>query len=233
LQKRWIKYYYVNNTKLIIERGRATAELQLYVGLSEFNDMGFTLHFLRESDTFVDIGANIGVYTILASGVCKSHTISFEPIPSTCNILRDNIMLNRLAQNVEIYNCGIGEEESVLSFSKDLDSINHVVIDKEEIETIDIKVKPLDEMLVAENPSLMKIDVEGFETPVIKGAKKVLRKESLKAIIIELNGSSSRYGFDETVVHQTLIDYGFRLYSYNLFIRDLKEIEIYGSHNTI
>ncbi|HDZ62052.1 MAG TPA: hypothetical protein ENH40_02770, partial [Nitrospirae bacterium] len=52
-----------------------------------------------------------------------------------------------------------------------------------------IKVSTLDSVLKHENPCVMKIDVEGYETLVLKGANEVLGKESLHSIIIELNGN--------------------------------------------
>ncbi len=57
---------WVGPTKLIIERGMVGATGNLYCGLHEFDDMGFVLHFLRPDDLFLDIGANVGTYTVLA-----------------------------------------------------------------------------------------------------------------------------------------------------------------------
>jgi len=44
------------------------------------NDMGFLLHFLRKDDLFLDVGANIGSYTVLAGGAVGAKSISFEPV---------------------------------------------------------------------------------------------------------------------------------------------------------
>ena len=53
----------------------------IYTGLHEFEDMMFLLHLLRPGDIFVDAGANIGSYTVLASAVVGAKSISFEPVP--------------------------------------------------------------------------------------------------------------------------------------------------------
>ena len=50
----------------------------------------------RKSELFLDVGANIGSYTILASGVCRARTIAFEPDPETANHLRRNVQENEL-----------------------------------------------------------------------------------------------------------------------------------------
>jgi hypothetical protein len=90
----------------------------------------------------------------------------------------------------------------------------------------------LDEIL-PQVPTLLKIDVEGFETEVIKGAERLLSSPDLKAIIIELNGSGYRYGYDEALVHQHLLDCGFQPYLYTPQVRNLQEISHFGTHNTI
>src|SRR6266567_1067236 len=81
--KKQIVFPWIGGTKLVVERGMTGATGNIYVGLHEFIDMIFLLHFLRPGDLFLDIGANVGSYTILASGVCKARTAAFEPDPDT------------------------------------------------------------------------------------------------------------------------------------------------------
>ena len=59
-----VVYPYTEKAKLIIEKGMTGATGNLYCGLHEFEDMSFLLHFLREEDLFIDIGANVGSYTV-------------------------------------------------------------------------------------------------------------------------------------------------------------------------
>ena len=70
---------WIAGTNLAVRRGMAGATGNIYCGLHEFEDMAFLLHLLRPEDTFVDVGANIGSYTILAAGVCRARSIAFEP----------------------------------------------------------------------------------------------------------------------------------------------------------
>ena len=74
----------------------------IYAGLHEFADMAFVLHFLRAGDLFADVGANVGSYTILASGVVGCRTVAFEPDPVTAAALERNINLNKIAERVEL-----------------------------------------------------------------------------------------------------------------------------------
>jgi predicted RNA methylase len=68
----------------------------IYVGLMEYEDMSFLLHYLQKDDLFYDIGANVGVYTVLTSQVKEVKTVSIEPLPLTYEKLLDNININRL-----------------------------------------------------------------------------------------------------------------------------------------
>jgi hypothetical protein len=84
---------------------------------------------------------------------------------------------------------------------------------------------PLDHYGQMEQPTIMKIDVEGFETLVIKGAKKTLADEKLHSVIMELNGSGDRYGYDEEELVHIMKEYGFSCYTYQPLLRKLIAIE--------
>lgn len=225
----------IGNTRIIIKKGITGATGNYYVGLHEFDDMGFLLHFLRPKDIFFDIGANVGSYTLLASGHCKTRTHSFEPVPSTFNLLQDNINLNSLNNLVNIYNSALGNQESEIYFTNDLDSMNHVASEKEiqSGNVTKVKISTLDKYALEQCPLLMKIDVEGFETEVLNGGYETLKNKDLKAIIIELNGSGIRYGYDEGKIHKKLLEVGFHSYSYTPKSRKLTSKKQHGHLNTI
>ena len=228
-----ILYTYTENARFIIKKGLAGATGNLYCGLMEYEDMAFLLHFLRSNDLFIDIGANVGAYTILASSEINAKTIAIEPVPSTYKNLMDNILINNIQENVKALNVGLGSKNGKLKFTKSFDSVNHVATENE-TDTIEVDIDTLDTILLKEQcPILLKIDVEGFETEVIKGADATLLNKSLKAIIIELNGSGQRYGYDERQIHNKLLEHGFKPYNYNPKTRQLMELETFGTHNTI
>ena len=122
---------WIGNIRLAARRGMTGATGNVYAGLHEFADMAFTLHFLRPGDLFVDVGANIGSYTLLASGVCDAKTISFEPDPDTMRFLRRNIELNGLYGHVVLEQAALGAEEGDVEFTIGLDTTNHVATGEE------------------------------------------------------------------------------------------------------
>jgi FkbM family methyltransferase len=224
---------FVGNTKLYMRKGLTGATGNLYLGLHEFNDMAFLLHFLRSEDLFADAGSNIGSYTVLASGHIGARTIAFEPVPATFELLVKNIHHNNITSLVSAYNCGVGSKNDWLYFTSSNDTVNHVVNDSTS-NTVKVEVNSLDFFSEKHGvPSLIKIDVEGYETEVINGMMRLTQQQELKAIIIELNGSGYRYGFDERMIHDKLLTAGFKAFAYDAFERMLIAVEKYGTHNTI
>lgn len=228
---------FVGKTKLVVKKGLTGATGNIYTGLHEFSDMAFLLHLLRKQDLFYDIGANVGSYTVLASGYIGAHSVSFEPIPSTFEWLQKNIETNKIKTSAKAMNIGLGSQKQNLYFTSDYDTVNHVVAETEHQSTtalIEVKVEDFDSIANKEGmPLLIKIDVEGFETEVLNGMKQALANNHIKAIIIELNGSGERYGFDEKLIHQKLLDNHFLPYQYDPFKRKLIQLEHFGSTNTI
>lgn len=233
LQPYPIIYPFTENSKLIIRKGMTGATGNLYCGLHEFSDMGFLIHLLRREDFFIDIGANVGSYTVLASGHIGATTYSIEPVPATFSSLIQNISINQIGQKVTAFNVAVGSQKGCINFTSSFDTMNHVASEGE-TNVIKVPVDTLDNMLVDQRvPLVLKIDVEGFETEVLKGATGVLQQGGLKAIIIELNGSGTRYGYDEKSIHDKLLNLGFKPYQYDPKKRTLSIIETFGSHNTI
>jgi len=213
---------FVNNSRLILGNGIKSGSVNYYTGLEEPEDMFFVLHVLREGDLFVDVGANTGVFTILASACAGANCMSFEPVPKTFDRLTDNIRLNGIENMVEAFNIGLASKEDVLRFTTELDTENHIVLDSEkDMETIDVAVKKLDDLMTDRDPTVIKIDVEGFEAEVIAGALKTISKESVLAIIMEFVGNEKRYGHDENKLISQMHEMGYRSYTYSPFKRQL------------
>ena len=224
---------FTTRAKLIIGKGMTGATGNLYCGLHDFEDMSFLLHFLRKEDLFIDIGANIGSYTVLAAAHIGATTFSFEPVPSTYAYLLNNIAVNKVESRVQALKIALSSEKGSIAFTSSLDTVNHMALKKEK-DQIQVDTEKLDDVLAGQIiPSLIKIDVEGFESEVLKGASHILENTGLKAIIIELNGSGARYGFEDEKIHQSLRDLGFNAYVYKPFDRVLISVEKLGSLNTI
>lgn len=223
---------FANGTHLFTTRGMTGATGNWYCGLHEVEEMAFVLHALRPGDLFVDVGANIGSYTVLAAGAVGADAIAIEPVPTTFDALRRNVYLNDIAHRVDCVNAGLGETEGELRFTANQDTTNHVMAQGESGNAVVVCVKRLDDICAERIPSVIKIDVEGYEQAVIAGGEKTLTDERLKAVIMETNGSGLRYGWDDARLVETMRNYGFSTCTYEPFGRRLEAAPA-GTGNTI
>jgi FkbM family methyltransferase len=221
-----VVYNWVNDSRFLVRTGETGLTGNIYTGLHEFMDMAFLLHFLRDSDLFVDVGANVGSYTILACSAVGAKGIAFEPVPSTYKRLVENMHLNHLEGLVKCINKGVGAKQGSIPFTSNNDTTNHALASGERCDhLVTVEVTSLDNALYSESPALIKIDVEGYETSVLEGAQEALGKQTLHAVIMEMNGSGSHYGFKESKILELMFDFGFRAFSYNPFARTLTNLE--------
>jgi FkbM family methyltransferase len=154
------------------------------------------LRHLGHGGVFYDIGANVGFFALLAGhmgGYGVGHVYAFEPTPDNAEEVRRNVVLNGLP-NVEVIEKAVGAEAGTgqlqivddQSWSKLVETGEHPFTEK----VVDIEVVAIDD-LVAEGmkpPTVVKIDVEGFELPVLEGMRKTLA-EHKPVIICELHGT--------------------------------------------
>lgn len=217
---------WVGEAKFIAGLGESGLTGNIYNGLHEFPDMAYVLHALDESDCFVDVGANVGSYTLLACAVAGARGVCFEPVPQTYERLVLNLAVNRLQDRVGHFNQGLGDREGLLRFTTDENCMNHVLAPDETAEhVVEVPVVRLDAAL-SESPTMVKIDVEGFETMVLKGAQETLAHDGLHSLLIELNGSGERYGYDEGKIVDLLAGFGFLPYQYDPLRRHLTSLPV-------
>lgn len=207
---------FIENAQLVCERSMSGATGNLYCGLHEFGDMGFLLHFLRPDDEFADIGANIGSFTILASAVIGARSISLEPVPSTFARLKRNIRLNEIDNLVELHCVAAGAEQGSILFSIDQDCVNQVVSESYQGQSMKVPVMPLDKLLAGKSPTLWKVDVEGFELEVLKGATQCLQNPILNAVLLEADSDKIRHIMSKS---------GFTRASYDPISRQLLKVD--------
>lgn len=181
---------WIGKTRLIARSGMSGATGNIYCGLHEFPEMAFILHVLRPGDLFCDAGANVGSYTVLASGVVGATTIAIEAAPETAGHLRRNIEANGIAGLVEVHEVLIGPEVGQGYFSTGDDSTNRV-IDEGAIGARRLPMTTLDRIMDGRCPFMLKMDIEGFEEKALAGAGRMLSDDRLQAVCIELFSDGS------------------------------------------
>lgn len=214
-----------NQTWLLVPPRMKGAAHFIMPTLTEFDTMSFVLHFLRRDDLFVDAGTYVGAYTVLAGGAVGARSISFEPSPATFACLLRNVRLNNLTDRVTLVNSALGSEEGVLRFTDELGTENYVCQNaKTTGRSIEVKVTTLDAALAGLDPTLLKMDVEGFESKALAGASETLAKPCLAAFIIERQGNANRYGEDEAALHERIRGQSFIPCAYSPLDRVLRKL---------
>ena len=155
--------------------------------------------YLKSGDNFIDIGANLGYMSINASKIVgsKGKIIAFEPDNTIYNLLENNISLNN-AENIILNKIGLTNYNGEASFNIATESgLSRLDNNNNNLEGLilqtktTIKVNTLDSYLLDHNFTnikiqMIKIDVEGQELNILKGAINVL-KDSNPIIILEIN----------------------------------------------
>lgn len=205
---------FTQKSKFYVKKGRTGLTGNLYCGLHEFEDMMFLLHFLRPEDSFFDIGSNVGSYSILANSHVGAKTTSFEPLPSTVELLSRNKEVNGNSTSWKIEMLALGDKEDFLWFTSDRDTMNQIVDSEYAGPKLKVSVITLDGYCNSYQvlPNLIKIDAEGFDENVVQGGRNTLSNENVKAIIIES---------DTKVVKDILLETGFEPFIYEPFSRKL------------
>lgn len=193
-----------------IELPHINSSMELYLNInnrSEFNlyreglhepEASFLSKRLKAGDVAYDIGAFVGYFSIfLAKLVGESgHVVSFEPHPESYQCLRKSIEQNHL-QNLNTYNLALSDSSTTtkLHLSNDptkhslgSDSIGEFFLGAHEqiAKTIEVEVKPLDEVYDSENlpsPDMIKIDTEGAEVNVLNGMLDLIQDEQFEILL--------------------------------------------------
>ena len=177
--------------------------------------------YLSAGDIFIDVGANIGHLTLTgAKKVGNSgQVISIEPHPRTFKFLNKNIDLNGF-KNVKTYNLAIGDKNGELCFS-DIRSDDQNFITEDG--TVKVDIKRLDDLFFGKKVDLLKIDTEGYELFVLKGAANILSKTELVHLEI-YQTNFERYGYYIKDIVDLLFKNNFKVFRF-LSENELKEID--------
>lgn len=197
-----------NGKQMAIFPFSPNASAFMYTAIPDKTEMMLLRSLADDETVFLDVGANIGEYCMMTADVLK-ECYAFEAHPKTAQLCKINFLLNGLDEQRVIVKA-ISDQEDTLYFS-DLPQgspVNQCVSSSEggiavPATTLDAFVDTLD--LPYQPKFLLKIDVEGHEMAVLRGAKKLLTEYPVKGIILE------RFSDDFPEITALLKDWGYQI----------------------
>lgn len=195
----------------------------IYGGYFEVGEQNFVRRFLKPDDIFVDVGSNIGLFSLIAADKVGANgkVVAFEPTQEVFMRLRENVDMNSF-NNVELNEMALSDKEEVLTIKVACEGFDawssfgtpnlEVKYDFQKVQatTIDEFVKENESMRKAR---LIKIDVEGWEMRVLDGGEKFLRGDSSPHLLIEFTEvNAENAGTSCKQLYNKLREYGYDMY---------------------
>ena len=140
---------------------------------------------LRMEGAFIDVGANTGLYTVLAGIIVPNRPIlAFEPHPVIADIFRNNLTSNNLTENVQVFPIGLSDQAGTASlYMPDqshglLETSASLEWDFQPVASkIQIEIKRLDDLEITARVAVIKVDIEGHEYAFLKGAQVLIERD--------------------------------------------------------
>jgi len=150
----------------------------------------------KKFNHILDIGAWVGTWSMAMNKFC-GRVVAFEP-----DSLHYECLVKNVSDDIETHRLAVGSEEKLISLSEDNFTQSKRIIGEGSIPMITIDSMKLDDV------DLIKIDVEGYEMEVLKGAVNTL--ESVSYLMIELNNNTKKYGSSNIEIEKHVQSLGFR-----------------------
>lgn len=163
------------------------------------------LRALQPTDVLWDVGANVGIYSVYAALVMGARVVAIEPGAANYWTLCKNIEMNGLDDKVTTLCMALGEEHKCAdlflhssdsggaqnALDRPLDDSGHAFKPQFRQGMLSVPADVAIEQLGVVCPTAIKIDVDGFELPVLRGARRLFANPTLRRISLELNSSNA------------------------------------------
>ena len=198
----------------------------IYCRHFEMTERAFLNNFLRAGDVFVDVGANIGLFTLIAAARVgqAGRVVAFEPATPTNERLTDNVRLNNLG-NVTCVRAALSDSCGQLDLVQSLDGFDAWnslarptmgnAFSNETVDVIAWGQYAMQHNLVGA-VTLMKIDVEGWESRVLAGGREIFSRADAPVLQVEFEDhAATTAGSSCRDLYRLLESFGYRMFVYD------------------
>lgn len=151
--------------------------------------------YLKPGSLFVDVGANVGLFSLLAARIVgpSGRVVAIEPAPAAAQALRATVDANGLGTIVSVKEIAAGAEQGLGTLSVAQNSTHSSLVAGDGAATnVVATIAPLDDALDGMLPDMVKIDVEGFEANVIEGMKAIFRANPDVLVVMDFEPAHIR-----------------------------------------
>jgi FkbM family methyltransferase len=195
----------IGGLRLWVPVGRASATKVLYGSPPDWPEMMAWARLLRSRDRFIDVGANVGTYSLWAASRGAS-VVAVEPDPDALRWLGANVALNPRV-DISIVRAALADRGGTTELTVGLDTENRLGRGRT------VAATTLDEIVDGRPAAGVKIDVEGFEEIVLDGAAETLERGLVRVFQLEWNSASERtLGRSRQPVAERLLEAGYALF---------------------
>jgi FkbM family methyltransferase len=221
--KHFLVFNYKNLFKIRLYKDSFISE-EIYKSKFEPEESEFIRDFLKEGDIFIDIGANIGLYTLMAARKIGAlgKVYSFEPTTTTYARLLENININRF-RNIIPVNKALSDKNGMFEINVSCDGFEawnsfSKITRGSKFGTEIVEATRFDSFFnddeIRERISLIKIDVEGWEKFVLLGGEEYFKKFNSPVLIVEfVDQNTINAGYTCKELYFQLKGYGYEIYN--------------------
>jgi FkbM family methyltransferase len=173
--------------QLAVAPDSPSAAAAYYFGRPDWWEFDFLERFLRGGDCVLDVGANVGVYALFMAKLVGPHgrVLACEPDPDNAAALRANLSRNAFA-HVQLVDAAVGESQGSVGFVAGQRTQSRIARGGEATNAV-AALTTVDALCADQAPLFAKIDVEGAEDAVLRGAREVMRRGYPKVWQLEVD----------------------------------------------
>ncbi len=215
----YLDYKLNDRVKIRLYKESVLSQL-IYKGF-EIEECGYLKSVLKEGDYFVDVGANIGLFSLIASDLVgqSGKVISFEPTPEIFRRFNENIQINQFT-NIDSFNIGLSNLPGSLAFNISNNGFdawnsfaipNNLNIDSKiqvNVSTLDIELSKFDKSKIR----IIKMDVEGWEKFVLKGGIEFFTNYNPEVMVEFTEANTFAAGYMIQEIYDFMVGLGYQWY---------------------
>lgn len=230
-RRRNVRYRIWDNRIWILDYDSLQSMWIMYNYILDWEEFNLIKNYVNPGDQILDVGANAGAYSIWMSKFIHppGRLHSFEPDQGNFGKLQMNISVNGIGDRIQANRCALSDKNGIIHFTTGLDRENHIAHEGAE-NIVSVDTLTLDSYFETNSipqVTYMKIDVEGFEYMVLKGAHKILSGKDIDILQLEINHAVQNAGVSVDDLLQLLAQFDYSLCRYDVQANQLIPIGYY------